>query len=379
MESNTLSGFEAVVGDALGMSMGKETFTANLSDDELMNLVVGNTGPSVAEVFGEEAIKKPEEEKSEEEPAKEDEKTEKPEEQKDNEPAPEDKVEPAATPEDEVEGIQVAQFFDAVAEELNWSLEDDEEKPTTVEGLVDYFKEVIAENSVPAYASSEVQKIDEFVKNGGRLEDYMKFTSEVSYNDIDLTIESNQERVVRDLLTEKGFSTELINSKIQKYKDVGILEDEANEAADLMESIKAEKQEALLEAQKISNQQALEQQQKFVTDVVSEIKNLDNIRGIKIPEKEKKELLNYMFKFDAEGKSQYQREYSNSVRNMVESAYFTKNRDRLLDDAKRDGNNTAMKALKQSLRSTGAARGGKHISTSSNTDIFSRVTKEIFG
>jgi len=49
-------------------------------------------------------------------------------------------------------------------------------------------------------------------------------------------------------------------------------------------------------------------------DVVGEINAMKDIRGIKVPEKDKKALLAYIFKADANGKTQYQKDYSKSVK-----------------------------------------------------------------
>lgn len=375
---NTLSGFEAVVGEAFGAprdSQNDLNYSQPVSDDDLAKLLSSSVSVSVNDVFGNNTETIEQKEEPVYEP-----KTD-PEEEPTTEPTVQTtSVKEPVAQEDEQEGIAVKNFFGALAEEIGWDVKEDDEVPSTVEDLVSYFKDTIAESSKPAYANEDVQRIDEFVKNGGQLQDYMKLLSDTNYQDMDLSIESNQEKVVRDLLAEKGFTKAMIDNKIQKYKDVDILEDEAIEAKELLEGIRTEKQEAMVAAQKQANEQAVMQQQAFLDNVVSEIKNLNNIRGIKIPEAEKQELLKYMFKLDADGKSQYQKDYSTNIRNIVESAYFTKNRDRLIDDAKREGNNTAMSNLKKSLRSTGAARGGKSIaSTTNNSDIFSRLARELIG
>lgn len=70
----------------------------------------------------------------------------------------------------------IVNFFDSLSEQLGWSDVEDEDKPKTAEDLIEYFKDVIEENSVPQYASEEVEKLDEFVRNGGNLKDYLVLT-----------------------------------------------------------------------------------------------------------------------------------------------------------------------------------------------------------
>lgn len=278
---------------------------------------------------------------------------------------------------DEEESSKVTALFDAIAEELEWEFDDDEEeeKPKTVEELVNYFKEVIKEQSVPQYANKDVAKLDEFVRNGGDLNDYFTLTPEIDYENFDTTIESNQKQIVKMLLAEKGFNEKQIARKIEKYEDAGILEDEAEDALEAMKEIEETKKEQLLEDQRKQHEQMVARQQKFMDDVVGEINAMKDIRGIKVPEKDKKALLAYIFKADANGKTQYQKDYSKSVKNLIESAYFTMKGDTLLDTAKKMGTSSAIKNLKQSLRSTGVSKGTRRINTNSSNSIFSRAVQ----
>ena len=78
---------------------------------------------------------------------------------------------------------------------------------------------------------------------------------------------------------------------------------------------------------------------------------MKNIRGIAIPEKDKKVLIDYIFKPDTDGKTKYQKDYAKGgVRNLIESAYFTMNADKLIEAAKKEGNNSAIDKFKNSLK-----------------------------
>ena len=278
---------------------------------------------------------------------------------------------------DEEESSKVTALFDAIAEELEWEFDDEEkeEKPKTVEDLVNYFRDVIKEQSVPQYANEEVAKLDEFVRNGGNLSDYFTVTPEIDYENFDTTVEANQKQIVKMLLTEKGYSEKQIARKIEKYEDAGILEDEAEDALEAMKDIEETKKEQLLSNQKKEHEKRIAKQQEFVDNVVNEINAMKDIRGIKVPEKDRKALLSYIFKADSEGKTQYQKDYQKSVKNLIESAYFTMKGDTLLDSAKKIGTSSAIKNLKQSLRSTGVSKGTKRINTTSANSIFSRAVQ----
>lgn len=279
--------------------------------------------------------------------------------------------------ENEEESSQVTALFDAIAEELSWEFteEEAEDKPKTVEELVNYFKDVINEQSKPEYASEEVAKLDEFVRNGGRLEDYFTVSTDIDFENIDMDDENNQKLVLKELLAKKGYSDKQITKKIERFEDAGVLEDESKDAIEELQEIAEKEKERLLENQKKQKEEIMQRQQKFFDDVVGEIKSLDNIRGIKIPPKDKKELLAYIFKADANGKTQYQKDYSKSVRNLIESAYFTMRGDTLLDAAKKQGTSSAIKNLKNSLRSTSVSKNTKRINSSSSNSIFSRAVQ----
>ena len=387
--SNQLLGWEAVADVFSSNTIDNNPLvTGNLreeqgeiSDEEIARLQRQHKAPSVKDVFGDDAVKTPEkEEKGTEESVVED---------PTEEPAKDDKVVDTKEKEDSVvdtttegeeldnEGIQVTAFFDAVAEEMGLEVEEGEDKPTTVEELCEYFRDMIEENSTPEYASEEVAQLDEFVRNGGKLEDYFKAAPAIDYETFDTTIEENQKRIVRELLAAKGFNEKQIARKIEKYEDAGILEDEAEDALEAMKDIAEERKEQLLAQQKKENEQRVERQQRFVDDVVTNIKSLKDIRGIAIPEKDKKALLNYIFKADADGLTQYQKDYSKSVKNLIESAYFTMKGDTLLDTAKKIGTSSAIKTLKQSLKNTGSSKNSKKVHTSSPNSIWSIAARSL--
>lgn len=254
---------------------------------------------------------------------------------------------------DSNETEMVTNFFDAIAEKLEWADVTDEEKPKSVEDLINYFSKVIEEDSKPQYASEEIEALDNYVKQGGDLAKYLQIDAELDLNEIDLDDETNQKLVVKSLLREKGFNEKQIDKKISKYIDAGLLEDEAQDAIEDLKEIKEQKKEQLLAEQKRAYEQYRQRQQDFCDNVVTEIKNLKNIRGIAIPEKDKKVLMDYILKPDSDGKTKYQKDYAKGgVKNLIESAYFTMNADKLINAAKREGNNTAINKFKDSLKNT---------------------------
>lgn len=271
--------------------------------------------------------------------------------------------------EDNNEENVVTNFFDAMAEKLNWEFEEDEDKPKSVDELINYFQNVIEENSKPEYSSEEVEALDNFVKQGGDLKKYLTIDAELDLDDIDIEDEVNQKLVVKQLLKEKGFSTKKIDKLVSRYEEAGLLEDEAQDALEDLKEIKEERKKQLLEDQKKAYREQLQRQQQFYDNVVSEIKGLKNIRGITVPEKDKKVLMDYILKPDTDGKTKYQKDYAKGgVKNLIESAYFTMNADKLIEAAKREGNNSAIDKFRRSLKSSSITTKSRRQATGSDDD-----------
>ena len=257
---------------------------------------------------------------------------------------------------DVAEAEQVGALFDAVAESFGWNLADikDDDKPVTVEGLTDYLRKVVEENSVPEYADERIQQLDEYVKNGGNFEDfYAAQQQQINYEKLDLEDEGTQKAVIHDLLKLNGYTEQQIENKISRYEDAGMLEDEATEAASRLKSIKAQQAKKMHDEQEAIKQQQIEQQQAFMKDMTTQLNTLQDIRGLAIPKEDRKALFDYMFKVDKDGLSQYQKDFNkNIVKNLIESAYFTMNADKLIQEARKEGQTSAAQKLKQMLRHT---------------------------
>ena len=375
---NTLGGFEAIF-DSFVPKVNKEETEeiidnneeGSVTDDELEEIKNNQEEPALKQVKN----TKKEEKEDKEEQDEENNKNIKEPETKENE-IKEDIEEPSFDEEQMVGG-----FFDAISEKLGWEFDENEEKPNTIESLIDYFQNIIEEESKPTYASEEVEQLDNFVKQGGKLQDYLKIDAEIDLDSIDLEDEGSQKIIVKALLKEKGFSQKQIDKKISKYEDAGLLEDEAQDALEDLKEIRQQKKEQLLADQEKAFKQYKKQQQEFYDNVVAEIKDLKNIRGISIPEKDKRELIDYIFKPGADGKTKYQSDYiKGGVKNLIESAYFTKNADKLIQAAKREGNNSAIDKFKQSLRSTSVSGKTKQTTRTNRSDdstIWDNFTKRL--
>ena len=374
----TLGGFEAVLDSFIpnpdggfrnsnideNVNVNADEFES-LDDEELEDIKKNNI-----EVKNKK--ENPVEEGTEEEEIEEEDIEDKPK-RKPGRPRKEETIEEETEEEEEIEDNNeenvVTNFFDAMAEKLNWEFEEDEDKPKSVDELINYFQNVIEENSKPEYSSEEVEALDNFVKQGGDLKKYLTIDAELDLDDIDIEDETNQKLVVKQLLKEKGFSTKKIDKLVSRYEEAGLLEDEAQDALEDLKEIKEERKKQLLEDQKKAYREQLQRQQQFYDNVVSEIKGLKNIRGITVPEKDKKVLMDYILKPDTDGKTKYQKDYAKGgVKNLIESAYFTMNADKLIEAAKREGNNSAIDKFRRSLKSSSITTKSRKQATGSDDD-----------
>lgn len=379
---NTLNGFEAVL-DTLIPNVGNMNNEDNkfdmdgvgeeLTDEELDKIKETKTTKQV-----EEKVDK-EEDTLEEEPTKKS-KT-KVVEENDTEDDDDD-IEPSSnidnSSSDESEAITA--FFDTLSEKLGWDDVEDDEKPKTAEDLVEYFREVIEDNSKPDFASEEIEQLDKFVRNGGNLKDYFQLDADIDIDEINIEgDEVAQKAVVRMLLKEKGFNSNQIEKKINKYEDAGLLEDEAQDAIEDLKEIREEKKKQLLAAQEKRAKDVKRQQQEFFDNVLNEIKSMDNIYGISVPEKDKKALLEYIFKPNSRGVTKYQEDYAKSLKNLITSAYFTMKGDSIINIAKKEGKKAALDNFKNTLtKNTGVNKRSKRtIDNNDNNSIWSTFTRQL--
>ena len=288
----------------------------------------------------------------------------------------EDNTEPSEG--DVIEAQQVGLLFDAVGQQLGWNMDDIDEKdrPLTVEALTEYWAETIKENSVPQYADDRIQKLDEYVRNGGKFEDfYQKQQESLSLDNIDMEDETNQKAVIRELLKHSNYTDEQINKKISRYEDADMLYEESEDALDRLKQIRTQEVEYARQQQEEYARQQAEQSKAFYESVTKDINDLTNIRGIAIPREDRKALFDYIFKVDQNGLSQYQKDFNENLsKNLIESAYFTMKADALISSAERKGESSAADKLRKMMRHT-----SKNHSTYNADDKTKSVTDLLAG
>ena len=280
---------------------------------------------------------------------------------------------------DPTESKQIGVFFDAFAEAANWDV-DEKDKPTSVEELVKYMEEVVDQNSKPTYADERIEQLDQYVKNGGKFEDFYQDQQKgLTYESIDLEDETNQKTAVRDYYKLQGLTDDQISRKIERYEDADMLEDEATDAIEYLKKYQSERLEEAKAQQEAQKQAYAKQTEEFMSNLNQSIGSLDNIRGISVPKEDRKALLDYITKTDAEGLTQYQKDFNgNLINNLLESAYFTMKGDALLGEAKRSGQTSAASKLRTMLKNQSRNHSAYNASNNKQTQAWDIASKYLY-
>lgn len=277
----------------------------------------------------------------------------------DNEPEPPADPDPDdKSDEDKEYESEISTFFGSeLAKKLKLEIDEKDLKFDSIDEVLELMSEVVQENSKPTYASEEVEAYDEFVRNGGNLKDFYRdvFSSKLDLEAVDIEKDYDQRAIIRENLLNQGYKEEKIKKMISRYEEAETLKEEAEDAMDLLKEYNQKRADSLLEQQKNEALNRQKQQQKFFEDVNSTIKTISNFRGFPISEKEKRELLQYAFVPDDDGLTRHQKDLRTDVYNILESAYFAKNRDKIKagDVNKTSGSTDAYKTLRDRLKAKG--------------------------
>lgn len=125
--------------------------------------------------------------------------------------------------EDVAEAEQVTALFDAIVESLGYNPNDidGDRKPLTVDDLTTSLGNIVKENSKPQYADERIAKLDDYVKNGGKFEDFYGVQRDsLNLDDIDLDDESNQKEWSESFLSSMVI---LMIASIRELNDLKML------------------------------------------------------------------------------------------------------------------------------------------------------------
>lgn len=141
-----------------------------------------------------------------------------------------------------------------------------------------------------------VKDLVTFTKNGG---DYNEFLAAVSKGagsisaNMDLSVEANQETVVRTILKEDGYDDEYIDTQLEFLKDSGKLATVSKKQYDVWSKNNEDEQNELLQEQQEAMRVAKENERKAKAKLTTTLANMEDVSGLKLSRADKKEMPSY--------------------------------------------------------------------------------------
>lgn len=179
------------------------------------------------------------------------------------------------------EGEEKESTFSALSKDLLklgvFSTEEDEEESpiTNAEEFLERFKKEkqkgaieVVNNFIGQFGEDYQQAFDAiFVKGVSPKEYFTTYNNIANFAEMDLTQESNQERVLRTALEDQGFEPDDVNSEIERLKNYGDLESVAQKHHKVL----IKKESAKLQELEKQNEQKLQQQQAYKNQYVQNV------------------------------------------------------------------------------------------------------------
>ena len=183
---------------------------------------------------------------------------------------------------------------------VNYELEDDEELTEELaDTLLSEGYEAELENRIGAKLEglpAQAKSVMKYVLGGGSINDYLSVIA--SDGDIaegmDMTEESNQEIVMRQMLKNEGNDSEFIDSNIEFLKDSGNLEKQSTAKYNKWEQERVASIKSKIEDDKFKKQQDQIKYKKTKKELEDFISNEDNVKDLNISKRVLKDLPSYM-------------------------------------------------------------------------------------
>lgn len=181
---------------------------------------------------------------------------------------------------------------------INFELEENQEltEEFAEELLEDKFEETIEERIAEKLGGlpEDVQQVVQYVLKGGSLNDFLKQVVETGSGniseDLDLSVESNQELVVREMLLQQDFDEETIEAQIETLKDSGKLKNIAEKRFTKWLSDNKTARASLVQQQEQRRQEIRDEIRESKRKMTETLNSLEEIGGLE-PSKDDKKIL----------------------------------------------------------------------------------------
>jgi len=272
-------------------------------------------------------------------------------------------------------------FAKDLTEKLGIELPEDS-KIESMEDVVGQLIYIVKENSKPSFANPDIDKLNQFVENGGEIKEYFNtvFSGSLNLDKIDLKKDSDQKLIIREHMVNQGYKEDRIKRALDRFEEAGVLEDQAEDAFDLVKEYNEKQAKKLLAEQE---KFALEEQnakQEFVNSVYNNVQQSKEILGVPVSELDKKLLIDYILKPDKNGLTEMQKDYNDPqkrVTNLIETAYFKKFQDKISSGKQRQGEKKAYEEIREKLKAGKGKRsagGNTNFNEASPTDNLLKIS-----
>lgn len=243
------------------------------------------------------------------------------------------------------------------------SFEDKEDLPDTPEVVYESVKKTITDgiNSYKESIPEEGQKFLDYLEKGGDPKRYIDtLQAPIDLQAIDLDLESDQEKVLREYLKTQDYTPEEIDETITDYKDNLLLDKQSKVAAKKLEKTFEKRNEILLQEQEQVAEQQREQYNNYINTINNGIDTSDSLAGLEVTKAEKDSFKKYLLVRGKDGLTDYEREYQQDpVKTQLELAYL-KFKKYDFGSAKKAGESAAVKQLNWKLKNNESTiKGGK--------------------
>ena len=174
------------------------------------------------------------------------------------------------------------------------------------------------------FADDKARRYNDLVKQGAKPEEAFKaLYTQMDYDNVDVSDTATAKDIVRRYFKETtAFTDAKIEKEIKKLEDLDELEGEAKEGIDILKQVDAKKDKEL-EAQLVKQEEErVQQREKILEQKKTSIRDAKEIAGYKNDNKLSGNFIDYLFKADDDGKTEYQKFVEGNPNWDVEAAMY---------------------------------------------------------
>lgn len=290
----------------------------------------------------------------------------------------EPEIDPNEVPSPDGSEIDFKPFYNLFHEKLGWEVSEEDAPENSMEGLIDYMNNIVESASKPQYANELSEKFDRFLANGGDPEKFINtmFKSK-DYTTFEIKSDEDKKQVLKDLLVKSNpdKDTEWVNKKINRYEDSGVLDEEAEDALEILRSLDKKAKDNIVAEQEQAKQREAEEYKTQLTNLKNKLATTKEIAKLPVTQKEMNDFYTFLAVPEKDGKTKYQKVTTENEDAAIITAFLAfKGFD--FSNMKANVRSDVVKDLKKSLSQFSSSNTGltskTSISPSSNKTDYSK-------